>query len=471
MQFINRKKEMMRLDSVAKLPDGGVAVVWGRRRVGKTRLLLEWADKQKGVYYTADESVPALQMKYFAMALDQVLPGFGSVEYPDWTSLLSRLARDAKNEGWRGPLIIDELPYLIAASPDLPSILQRFLDIEAKRAKLVIALCGSSQRMMQGAVLDASAPLYGRADQIIKLGPISVGYIEQALSLKKPKEMIESYSVWGGIPKYWELVRNHGGNLFECIDSLVLDPMGPLNDEPNRLLQEEIPTAVSLRPLLDAIGLGSHRLSEIAARTGQPITSLARPIQRLLDLDLVTRETPYNCNEHHSKRTLYKIKDPFLRFWFDIVASRRSHFAQTSSANRLSWLKANMPPYFATAWEEICRQAVPFLPWGSKASLFGSAGRFWQHGQEAEWDIVSQSIDKDTILIGEAKWTAKAPTEAWIQKTSSNLKSKGIPPIHRDPKSKIRYALFLPEIPQGINLPEDLQLINAADIIYSQRDL
>ena len=84
---------------------------------------------------------------------------------------------------------------------------------------------------------------------------------------------------------------------------------------------------------------------------------------------------------------------------------------------------------------------------------------------------MSHSIDKDTILIGEAKWTAKTPTEVWIQKTSANLKSKGIPPIHRDPKSKVHYALFLPEIPQGINLPADLQLINAADIIYSQRDL
>ena len=90
MKFINRKKEMARLDNVAKLPDGGVAVVWGRRRVGKTRLLLEWAHKHKGVYYTADESASPLQRKYFSMALEQVLPGFGSVDYPDcWGSGLT----------------------------------------------------------------------------------------------------------------------------------------------------------------------------------------------------------------------------------------------------------------------------------------------------------------------------------------------------------------------------------------------
>ena len=463
MKFIDRKKEMARLDKVAQLPNGGVAVVWGRRRVGKTRLLLEWSHKYKGVYYTADESASSVQRKYFAMALEQALPGFGAVDYPDWTQLFMRLARDSIHEGWHGPLIIDELPYLIAAAPEFPSILQRFLDIDAKRAKLIIALCGSSQRMMQGAVLDASAPLYGRADEIIKLGPISVGYIGGALDLKKGKDEIESYAVWGGIPKYWELVKNQGGSLVECIDSLVLDPMGALNDEPNRLLQEEIPTAVNLRPILDAIGLGAHRLSEIAARTGQPATSLARPIQRLLELDLVTRETPFGSLEHHSKRTLYKIKDPFVKFWFDIVASRRSHFAQVTSANRQKWLKENLQYFFSNAWEEMCRQALPHLSqeWGGPP--FGQARRYWHQGQGAEWDILAQ--DENTLFIGEAKWIAKMPTEAWIHKTFNELKTKGLPPIERP--TEIHYALFIPEKPHQLTLPPNHRVINAQEVILS----
>ena len=466
MKFINRQKEMARLDKVAKLPDGGVAVVWGRRRVGKTRLLLEWAHKHKGIYYTADESAPSLQMKYFALALEQVLPGFSSVDYPDWTTLLARLARDAIHMDWHGPLILDELPYLIAASPEFPSVLQRFLDIEAKRAKMVIVLCGSSQRMMQGAILDASAPLYGRADEIIKLGPISVGYISEALELKNPKEAIEFYAVWGGVPKYWELLKNNGGNLLECIDNIVLDPMGALNDEPNRLLQEEIPSAVSLRPILDAIGLGAHRLSEIAARTGQPATSLGRPIQRLLELDLVLKEIPYGSLEHHSKRTLYKIKDSFLRFWFDIVASRRSHFAQIPPSTRKQWLKENLQYFFSNAWEEICRLAVPELS-QQLGFHFGQAGRFWQHGQGAEWDILANSFEGDTILIGEAKWISKIPTEAWIHKTFTDLKAKGFPPVTRHPHAKIQYALFIPEKPLKLVLPPYLKVVDAADLIRS----
>ncbi|MBI3211333.1 MAG: ATP-binding protein [Simkania negevensis] len=469
MKFINRKKEMARLDNITKLPDGGVAVIWGRRRVGKTRLLLEWARKHKGVYYTADESAPLLQRKYFAMTLEQALPGFGSVDYPDWTTLLVRLVKDAIHARWRGPLIIDELPYLIAASPEFPSVLQRFLDIDAKRAKMVLALCGSSQRMMQGAVLDASAPLYGRADEMIKLGPISVGYINDALDLKNSKQQIEFYAVWGGIPKYWELVKNNGGSLLECIDSIVLDPMGPLNDEPNRLLQEEIPIAVSLRPILDAIGLGAHRLSEIAARTGQMATSLGRPIQRLLELDLVLRETPYGSQEHHSKRTLYKIKDPFIRFWFDIVASRRSHFAQTTAVNRQKWLKENLQYFFSNAWEEICRQAIPPLSQEWDFPPFGQASRYWQQGQSAEWDIVAKSIRGDAILIGEAKWISKLPSEAWIHKAMAELKAKGLPPLPRPSSFKVHYALFISEKPPKLRLPPDMKVIEAKEVIHSMQ--
>lgn len=458
---------MNRLDKVAKLPGGGLIVVWGRRRIGKTRLLLEWAHKHKGVYYTADESTAALQRKYFSLALEQVLPGFGAVDYPDWTILLARLARDAITLGWRGPLIIDELPYLIGASPELSSILQRFIDIDAKKANLILALCGSSQRMMQGAVLDASAPLYGRADEIIKLGPISVGYIGDALALETPREAIESYAVWGGIPKYWELVKNNGGNLWECIDSIVLDPMGPLNDEPNRLLQEEIPTSISLRPILDAIGLGAHRLSEVAARTGQPVTSLTRPIQRLLELDLVMRETPYGSQDNHSKRTLYKIKDPFIRFWFDIVASRRSGFAQMTAANRKKWLKENMQYFFANAWEDLCRQATPMLALAHDTP-FGKAGRYWQQ-QGAEWDILARSIEGETMLIAEAKWTSKSPSNGWVYNTIETLKAKGLPPIARPAKSKTHYALFIPEKPSKLVLSSDTTMIDASEVIQSMR--
>ena len=467
MDFIDRIEEMQRLDRLAYSPEPGFAVIWGRRRMGKTRLLLEWVEKHRGIYYVADESTPVIQRDYFAKAIAQKLPGFADVEYPDWASLLSRLAREITTSKWRGPLVIDELPYLVSVSPELPSVLQKFIDHEAKAAKMVIALSGSSQRMMQGIVLDASAPLYGRADEIIKLGPIAPGYLQEALGLKSAREMIETYAVWGGVPRYWNLVNKSGGHFFQTIEQLVLDPMGSLHEEPQRLLIEEIPSAAHLRPLLDAIGLGVHRMSEIAGRIHEQATSLSRPMHRLIELDLVYREVPYGIDPENSKKALYKIKDPFVRFWFHVVASRRSFFSQVSPATRADWLHESLPHLYAITWEELCRQAVPRLS-GSWKEVYGQTGRFWE-SNGGEWDVLSESIDSKHLLIGECKWTKKTPTSEWIHQTFDELKRKGIPPVKRPPEAKISYVLFVPEKPAGLRLHDDMRVVDAREVIEALR--
>src|SRR6185295_11651812 len=130
MKFLNRAAEMERLERLARREGGGLAVVYGRRRIGKTRLLLEWSKRHGGLYTVADQSSGEVQRRYFAEAVAEHLSGFGDVEYPDWRTLLVRLARDAQKESWRGPMILDELPYLVTASPELPSLLQRWMDHE-----------------------------------------------------------------------------------------------------------------------------------------------------------------------------------------------------------------------------------------------------------------------------------------------------------------------------------------------------
>lgn len=462
MDFINRQQELGRLKALNRSSGSSVAVIWGRRRMGKTRLLLEWVNHHGGIYYVADESSASIQRKYFAKSLDAILPNFSSVEYPDWTSFFSRVGQDAKKVKWRGPLVIDELPYLISVSPELPSVLQKFVDHEAKRAGLTLAFCGSSQRMMQGAILEPSAPLYGRADEIIKLGPIDVGYLGAALGIKSSREIIETYAIWGGIPRYWELLEKNKKSFIDALDALVLDPKGPLNEEPNRLLLEELPSAIHLRPILDAIGLGANRLSEVASRVGQPATSLSKPTQRLIELDLIQKEVPYGTKAHNAKKTLYKIKDPFIRFWFTVVAPKRSLFSQATAPTRKKWLKEALPRLFSWTWEDLCREAIPRLKF--QGLQFGVAGRFWQ-GQENEWDILSESEDGRTLLIGEAKWTAKAPTEQWVNRAIDDLMRKQIPPIQRKPSISVVYALFIPEKPKNLRLPRGVRVFDAKELI------
>jgi len=133
--------------------------------------------------------------------------------------------------------------------------------------------------MMQGLILDSSAPLYGRAAEIIKVRPLEPGWIKEALSLNSI-EAVEAYSVWGGVPRYWELAKIYR-NQEEACKEIVLDRDGVLHNEPMRLLLDDMRGASQPHSLLSLIANGSNRLSEIAGRLGKPATSLTRPLANL----------------------------------------------------------------------------------------------------------------------------------------------------------------------------------------------
>lgn len=461
MEWLDREKELARLLRLTKEPEGGLAVLWGRRRVGKTRLLVEWVRRSQGVYFVADESSPSIQRRRFADVLEARLPGFGRVEYPNWGVLFERLARDSTQHGLRGPIIIDELPYLVAASPDLPAILQRFVDHDARQAKLIVALAGSSQRMMQGLVLDAGAPLFGRAREAFEVKPLPPAFLGPALRLRSPIAIVEAWSAWGGMPRYWELAASHRDR-HEAVDALVLDPAGVLHDEPSRLLLEELPPAANLRPLLDAIGGGAHRASEIAGRVGVPVTSLSRALTRLMELGLVLRETPFGEPERSTKRALYRLADPFLRLWFQLVAPRRALLAQSSRAARLELFDARAPHLAASSWEELCRAATPRIAKLLELQL-GPAERYWR-GSGPEWDVAATSMDGRVTLVGEAKWTTERASATTLGDAYAALVRKGVPPFTR---GRIVEALFIPTLPprRPSMLPSHVHLIDARAVL------
>src|SRR5208283_5942568 len=169
MEFVGRKEEIERLDDLCRRRHGGLAVLTGRRRVGKTRLLVEWNRRHGGLYTVADQSAAEIQRRYFCEALASRFPVFLEATFRDWRSILKVLAQQAEADKWKGPVILDEFPFLVTSSPELPSVLQHWIDREAVHAGLVVAIAGSSQRMMHGLVLDSSAPLYGRAVEMIEV--------------------------------------------------------------------------------------------------------------------------------------------------------------------------------------------------------------------------------------------------------------------------------------------------------------
>jgi len=440
--FWNRQQELAALDALDG--SGGLAVLWGRRRIGKTRLLLEWTNRGGGVYTVADQSAPDQQRAYFARAISQMLPGFADVTYPDWERLLSRLAGDAMARGFTGPIVIDELPYLVAGSPELPSVLQRWIDHDAKRAKLRVAVAGSSQRMMQGLVLSHAAPLYGRARVTLDLAALAPEHLSKAFGRLTPAAVVEHWACFGGVPRYWELAADHAGPARDRVLAVALDPLGPLFAEPDRLLLEESPPAVEVRPVLDAIGAGAHRVSEIAGRLGRPATSLGRALDRLIGMTLVRREVPYGEPARSGKRSLYKIDDPFLRLWFRVVAPNRAALTAGTLATRRAVLDEHWQLLLGQAWEELCQRGVPAVRGAlARRGPWQPPRRYW-HGGEPEWDLVADAIDGRRVLLGEAWFSARPVTAAVLTREAERLASRA-PPAPVGDRELVR-ALFVPAV-------------------------
>jgi len=399
LNFMNRSDELRRLKKAFSGKEGSFCCLYGRRRCGKSRLLQECLPEEKSVYYVADESEAALQRNLLARQITGQLRNFDQVAYPDWNSLLERWF----NEAQKGSVLaLDEFPYLAAVSPELPSVLQKFADrLPLKGAHM--AICGSSQRMMQGLVLDSNAPLYGRAKEIIHVKPLGAGWISEALKLSVASEALAAFAVWGGVPRYWELAAEYAST-WDAVKELVLEPSGVLHDEPWRLLLDDLRDAVQPASILSLIGQGCHRISEIAGRLGKPATSLSRPLQRLIDLGFIRREYPFGLNEKNTKRTVYRISDPFFLFWSQYVQPNRSRLDSGEAVRVQQEIRRESGRHIGQIWEELVRLAVPRLEIGGRS--WSTAGRWWGtglDGADMECDVVAESVDQKVLLVGEVK--------------------------------------------------------------------
>ena len=462
MVFLDRDKELARLRRLHQIQSSGLVVVWGRRRIGKTRLLLEWMKSEPGVYFVADESPPNLQRNYFAEAVSRVFERFDEVEYPDWRSLFRRITSEAEKYSWKGVIVIDEFPYLAQSDSSLVSVLQNWIDNELVNTGIILVLSGSSQRMMQGLVLNHTAPLYGRALEILKLAPVPLRFLNKALTLSEPLDIIKAYAHWGGIPRYWELASLYSVNLEAAVNAIILDPMGPLHDECERLLREDNLSSQTLRPILDVVGNGAHRLSEIGGRLGLPATSMTRPIKLLDELGYLRRELPYGDSAKSSKRSLYKIADPFLNLWTQVVAPNRSALRQIPEASRIELWKKKITGIYAELWEELCREFVPFFdyrgPWQN-------AGRYW-HGKSPEFDVVCESLDAKRLLVGEVKWSEEPFSEDRIKAIAAGLKAKGTPQLKNKKEWELVYTIFVPLVENPVpDFYEGVKIVTASDVV------
>jgi len=399
MKFVDRIEEIERLNKALAGDSSSFVVVYGRRRLGKSTLLKRVLN-ESDIYYMADQTESKHQREVLATMISSVVDGFDRVIYPDWDSLLDTLNSRIDN---KFTLCIDEFPYLVTACPELPSVLQKIID--SKQLKYNLIVCGSSQQLMYGLALDSTSPLYGRADVILKIAPIRLSYMQQALNLSYV-EAVEEYAVWGGVPRYWEL-REGDTSLVDSIKSNLLSVNGTLYEEPLKLFKDDINDIVRTATIMSYVGLGAHKLSEIAGRCGEVATNLSRPLGKLIALGYLEREIPFGEDEKNSKKSLYKISDPFLNFYFRFIVPYRSFIELGRLGPILNTFETDFAAYVSQYWEKLCREAVS----GNEINgiMYGMARRWWgsvSRTEKIELDLVAESLDKKYLLVGECKWTA-----------------------------------------------------------------
>lgn len=452
MDFVDRIEETARLRDALAREKSSLVVMYGRRRLGKSTLIKRVLS-DTDLYFLADRSEGQHQRSLLAKVIAQVFPDFDKLTYPDWESIFRAVNYRADK---RFTLCLDEFPYLADQSPELPSVLQKLID--EKQLKYNLVLCGSSQTMMYGLFLDATAPLYGRADETMKLTPIRLPYIQEALELDAVKA-IEEYAVWGGVPRYWEL-RENRRSLDDALWHNILSINGILYEEPIKLLLDDVKDIVKTATIMSYIGAGANRLSKIAARCNEPATNLSRPLKKLIDLGFLEKDVPFGIDEKNTKKSLYKIADPFMAFYYRFVVPNRSFIELGRRLPIEQALETHFPEYVGMQWEKLCRDAVT----GNlvKGVVYGKAKRWWgpvlnedKKPEQVEFDVMAESLDKKYLLVGECKWTTQ---ENGKQLTTELSRKAKLLPFAKN--HTIVPVLFLKRAPKdnvgNALLPEDV---------------
>ncbi|MBL7670226.1 MAG: ATP-binding protein [Bdellovibrionaceae bacterium] len=377
MNFTNRIWEMGELSTYAK--PAQLVVVYGRRRVGKTSLITNWMTTKQGHFSQAIEGSPHLQISQLCQDLGPLLNS--QIQPKNWIQFFELLEKSIEK---RAVLCLDEFPYLVESDPTLPSIMQRFLD-HSKNKKIGWIISGSSQKMMNSIFLNHSSPLFGRAHRVLKIEPMTYVDFCSACSLKKTDmENFVKYSMVGGLPKYWEAV-NSAMHPIELADLLYFDRGALLENEPRRILSDEKVDGITPLSVLEAIGRGSHKPSEISSRIGLKQNSLAKVFSQLIDTSLIERQIPFGASEKNSKKTLYKISDPMLNFWYSVFSGLRTQWQHKTEAEKNEVLRL----FASHVFENEARKTL-------------KGQRYWQG--DLEIDCI-QKKDKNSIALYEIKFS------------------------------------------------------------------
>lgn len=457
MEFLNRERELELLEEWwLSPPQSKLALLWGRRRVGKTALLQRFAEDKRAIFHTGAGRPLADELRILSrLAAGVIDPGLRDLEarpFADWEDLLETLGGAARDE----PLlvILDEFPELTSVAPDLESRIRAFWDRARGRTRLRLLLCGSAVRTME-AIQEERSPLYGRVELSLLLHPFRPHEAALMLPRLTPPERALVWGLVGGVPLYlewWDQSASLDRNLLR----LVCTPGGALLTAGELTLASELDGGELGRQILYAIAAGRTKHSEIEdAVKADP----ARPLERLVRLGLVERMIPVTLDPRRTRLRLYRIADNFLAFWLSLVDPYRAEIERRLGRSIVPVLKAGLNDFLGARYEEAFRAHLRRLAeTGQLGKDVVAIGPFWtSDAQPVEIDAVALAgRAREAILVGECKWARKV--DGRRIRRGLERKAAALPKVHEP----LRFAIGARETVEHVE--EDILPVTAFDI-------
>ncbi len=431
MPFVNRTTELHYLHTLWQQQRAQLVVLYGKRRVGKTALIRHFIQGKPSVYYLADKGSAQDQLASLGRRIgdhfhDTVLMDYGFRKWED----LFRYLREKVTTPF--VLAIDEYPYLTEGDSATGSYFQKGWDEYLVDVPIYLILCGSSIAMMESETLAYKSPLYGRRTGQLLVAPMVFEDARLFFEGWSFDAFLQVYAVVGGMPAYLTAFQPYQ-EIGQAILEQVLPTTTFLHNEIPFLLREELREPRVYMAILQAISQGKHRQSEIANAVGMDAHGIQKYLGVLRSLRFIQRVTPVTeANPDKSKKGLYHLDDPFVRFWFLYVATYRSELALGNRDYVLARYRDRGVHLDSHAYETYAQE------WIVRHSPFvlQRVGKWWD--KSIEIDLVALNTSENIILFGEVKWS-RNPVGVDILHA---LKEKSTHVLWGGPNRKDRYILF-----------------------------
>ncbi len=404
MNFVNRREELAFLERCHDATGFQFVPLYGRRRVGKTRLIQEFMRGKRALYFMADSLTEGEQLRNLGREAGDFFNDPFLIEsgFRDWYQFFRYLCDKTGDE--RLVVVIDEFPYLVSANNAISSIFQKGIDAFLHDRPIFLILLGSSIGMMEQEVLFSKAPLYGRRTASLDVREMNFAALREFFPQLDLLQRLAVYGVMGAIPAYLERV-DPTRDIMTVICEQILERGSFLHNEVEFLLREELREPRNYFVILRAIAQGKRKMSEIINDTGFDKNHLSRYLDILRSLRFVDKEIPVTERYPEKSRLgLYRLHDRFISFWFRYVFPYRSRLEIGNTEYLLAKINDTFDQHLSFVYEDVCREiCLDLLKKGIVD--FSAIGRWWTKRDEI--DLVALDDASHTIWFGECKWSTK----------------------------------------------------------------